>query len=361
MTQHGGVGDPFDDRLHGAFDERARRLLKTLIETYIDEGTPVASKRLANLPGINVSSATVRNIMADLEAKGLVMSPHTSAGKMPTQAGLRFFVDSLLSIEPLNETALTHFRNELNPDRSAKDLVETASRLLSHVTRMAGLVTVPRRDVTALRHVEFLALPGQRVLVIMVVNDREVQNRVIHMEREYTESELVQAANYINREFAGQALSAVRRALLDSLRNDKDRLDGLMQASLDVAGKAFAVEHDVIEPDFVMTGETNLIHLSADADMDTIRQLFETFARKRDVLHLLDRCLASTGVQLFIGAESGQQVFGDVSLVTASYQVEGRIAGVLGVLGPTRMAYQRVIPIVDVTAQLLGAALETGY
>ena len=342
----------------GGFDERARRLLKTLIETYIEEGSPVASKRLANLPGINVSSATVRNIMADLEAKGLVMSPHTSAGKMPTQAGLRFFVDSLLSFEPLDERQLNHFRTELNPDRSAKDLVETASRLLSHITHMAGLVTVPRREVASLRHVEFLGLPGHRVLVIMVVNDREVQNRVIHMERDYSETELVQAANFINREFAGQSLSVVRLALLDSMRNDKERLNGLMQASLDVAGRAFADEGAEVEPDFVLSGETNLIHLSHEADFEVIRQLFETFAKKRDVLHLLDRCLASSGVQLFIGAESGQQVFGDVSLVTASYQVEGRVAGVLGVLGPTRMAYQRIIPIVDVTAQLLGAALE---
>lgn len=357
MTQHGNAGEI----LIGGFDERARRLLKTLIETYIDEGSPIASRRLANLPGINVSSATVRNIMADLEAKGLVMSPHTSAGKMPTQAGLRFFVDSLLSIEPVDERALSHFRTELNPDLSAKDLIESASRLLSHVTHMAGLVTVPRREVTALRHVEFLALPGQRVLVVMVVNDREVQNRVIHMERDYSETELVQAANYINREFAGQALSAVRFAMLDSLRDDKNRLDGLMQASLDVAGKAFTEAGEAFEPDFVLTGETNLFGLSNEADFDVIRQLFETFARKRDVLHLLDRCLASGGVQLFIGAESGQQVFGDVSLVTASYQVEGRVAGVLGVLGPTRMAYQRVIPIVDVTAQLLGAALEAGH
>ncbi len=356
MSQTPGADDAFGDR----FDERARRLLKSLIEAYIDDGQPVASRRLATLPGINVSSATVRNIMADLEARGLVVSPHTSAGKVPTQAGLRFFVDSLLSVEPLDATAVALARQQLNPDRSPKELVESASRLLAHVTRMAGLVTLPRREVASLRHVEFLPLPGQRVLVILVVNEKDVQNRVIHTEREYTESELVQAANFINRGFAGQSLSRVRSGLLDSMQSDKDHIDHLMQAALDLAGKAFE-DDEPADNDFVMTGETNLIAHSAEGDMQAIRQLFETFQRKQDVLHLLDRCLTSPGVQLFIGAESGQQVFGEVSLVTASYQVDGRVAGVLGVIGPTRMAYQRVIPMVDLTAHLLGAALEPGH
>ncbi len=341
-------------------EDRAHRLLKSLVESYIDDGQPVASRRLASLPGINVSSATVRNIMADLESRGLVMSPHTSAGKVPTQAGLRLFVDSLLSVEPLTAESVAMFRNQLNPDRSPQELIESASRLLAHVTQMAGLVTLPRREVPSLRHVEFLPLPGQRVLVILVVNEKDVQNRVIHTERDYTESELVQAANYINREFAGQSLALVRSALLESLQLDKDHIDRMMQAALDLAGKAFGAE-DVPDNDFVMTGETNLIAFSAESDMAAIRQLFETFQRKRDVLHLLDRCLTSPGVQLFIGAESGQQVFGEISVVTAAYHIEGRVAGVLGVIGPTRMAYQRVIPLVDMTAHLLGSALNPAY
>ena len=341
-------------------EDRAHRLLKSLVESYIDDGQPVASRRLASLPGINVSSATVRNIMADLESRGLVMSPHTSAGKVPTQAGLRLFVDSLLSVEPLTAEAVAMFRNQLNPDRSPQELIESASRLLAHVTQLAGLVTLPRRELPSLRHVEFLPLPGQRVLVILVVNEKDVQNRVIHTERDYTESELVQAANYINREFAGQSLALVRAALLDSLQSDKDHLDRMMQAALDLAGKAFAADEPP-DNDFVMTGETNLIAFSAESDMAAIRQLFETFQRKRDVLHLLDRCLTSPGVQLFIGAESGQQVFGEISVVTAAYHIDGRVAGVLGVIGPTRMAYQRVIPLVDMTAHLLGSALNPAY
>ena len=202
-------------------EDRAHRLLKSLVESYIDDGQPVASRRLASLPGINVSSATVRNIMADLESRGLVMSPHTSAGKVPTQAGLRLFVDSLLSVEPLTAEAVAMFRNQLNPDRSPQELIEAASRLLAHVTQMAGLVTLPRREVPSLRHVEFLPLPGQRVLVILVVNEKDVQNRVIHTERDYAESELLQAANYINREFAGQPLALVRSALLESLQQSR--------------------------------------------------------------------------------------------------------------------------------------------
>lgn len=221
---------------------------------------------------------------------------------------------------------------------------------------MAGVVTLPRKEQIALRQVEFLPLTANRVLVILVINERDVQNRVIYTEREYSESELTQAANYINREFAGASLLSIRTALIESMQRDKAGVDQLMQLALDMAAKAFAVEGDAESEGYVVAGETNLLNTPNDAE--AIRKLFEAFSRKRDILHLLDRCLDSEGIQLFIGDESGYEVLGDYSVVTAPYRVNGRVAGVLGVIGPTRMAYQRVIPIVDVTARVLGAALD---
>ncbi len=342
-----------------SIDERAQRLLKMLVEHYLAQGTPIASKALASQRGMDVSSATVRSIMAELEARGLVASPHTSAGKIPTNLGLRFFVDSLLSVQPLGRGALQLLREELNPDYAPSRLVEQASNLLAEITRMAGVVTLPRTEQIQLRQVEFLPLTASRVLVILVVNEREVQNRVIHTDREYSESELVAAANYINREFAGTSLMSIREALLASMQKDKAEVDQLMQMALDMAAKAFGVQDTDAASEaahgYVVAGETNLI--STPSDSEAMRKLFDAFSRKRDILHLLDRCLDSAGIQLFIGDESGYEVLDDYSVVTAPYRVNGRVAGVLGVIGPTRMAYQKVIPIVDVTARLLGAAL----
>jgi len=336
--------------------ERAQRLLKMLVEHYLAQGTPVASKTLATQPGIDVSPATVRSIMAELEARGLVVSPHTSAGKIPTNLGLRFFVDTLLSVQPLNRNSEQMLREGLNPDLAPMRLVESASNLLAAISRMAGVVTLPRREQVSLRQIEFLPLTANRVLVILVINERDVQNRVIYTDREYTESELVQAANFINREFAGESLPHIRTSLLESMQRDKASVDRLMQLALDMAAKAFDVADSAESDGYVVAGETNLLHSPNDAE--AIRKLLDAFAQKRDILHLLDRCLHSEGIQLFIGDESGYEVLGDYSVVTAPYRVSGRVAGVLGVIGPTRMAYQTVIPIVDVTARVLGAALE---
>jgi len=328
--------------------------LKVLVEHYLNEGAPVPSKLLAEQPGVEVSSATVRNVMAELEALGLVKSPHTSAGKIPTSQGLRFFVDTLISVQPLDSEAMRQLEEELNPDLSSRELVKSASSLLSHITHMAGVVTLPRKDVVSLRQVEFLPLAGTRVLVILVLNEREVQNRVIHTEREYSQTELQQAANFLNQEFAGESLETIRTLLLESMAVDKNRLDTLMKMALDVAGKAF--EGDETHDDYVVSGERNL--LDTDVSTETLKSLFEAFSRKRDILHLLDNCLKTEGIQLFIGEESGYELFDDYSLVTAPYEMNGEVAGVLGVIGPTRMAYQRVIPLVDITSRLLSHAMQ---
>lgn len=339
----------------GGLDSRAHQLLKLVVEHYLGDGRPVASKALAEMPEIGVSSATIRNILADLEQLGLVRSPHTSAGKVPTVQGLRLFVDTMLSVEPLDNQRVRHVQERLDPDLSPKELVSNASELLSRLTQMTCVVTTPRREGVALKHVEFVKLTETRVLVVLVMQDREIQNRVIHTERSYSEVELVTAANFLNREFAGRPLEEIRGELLLSMRRDKDRMDQLMEAAINVATRAFEQDVTPAGRDIVVAGENRLLDVTGD--LGTVRALFETFSSKGVILHLLDRCLQSDGIQLFIGQETGYAQLDEVSLVTSRYEVNGRVAGVLGVIGPTRMAYKDVIPVVDVTARLLGAAL----
>ena len=335
--------------------ERAQQLLKLLVEQYIADGHPVASKALATLPGVEVSSATVRNVMGELETRGLVKSPHTSAGKVPTQMGLRFFVDSLLSVEPWEGDRVQELEAELNRDLAPQELITAASDLLSQITQMTCLITTPRRNQVTLRHVEFLQLDESRVLVILVLNDREVQNRVIHTDRSFSDIELTQAANFLNREFGGMSLIEIRQQIFESVQADKDRMDQLMQSALDMAAAAFQTDDGDEGQELVVSGEGRLLDFASDTN--TVKTLFDAISRKGRVLHLLDRCLETSGVQLFIGDESGYQPFDEMSLVTKPYEVNGQLAGVLGVIGPTRMDYKDVIPVVDVTARLLSAAM----
>ena len=341
----------------GEVDHRAQQLLKLLVEHYISDGTPVASKALAMLPQVQVSSATVRNVMGDLEAMGLVSSPHTSAGKVPTQLGLRFFVDTLLSVEPWQEDRVEQIENELNPNMSPSELLATASKMLSQFTQMMCLITTPRKNQVNLRQLEFMRLDEHRILVILVLDDREVQNRVIYVEEPFSDNELSQAAALINREFGGRPLMEVRHSVIGSMREDKEQMDALMQRALDVAAQAMPGS-DGDGQELLVSGERRLLDFSADTSV--VKSLFEAISKKGRVLTLLDQCLESTGVQLFIGKESGYRPLGDMSLVTSSYQVNGELAGVLGVIGPTRMDYKDVIPVVDVTAKVLSAAMRNG-
>ncbi len=336
--------------------EKAQYFLKALVETYIRDGQPVGSKTLSDHSALPVSPATVRNIMADLEERGFVASPHTSAGRVPTALGYRFFVDSLITVEPLASLDLENLSRHLDPDMSAQELVESASGMLSEITHMAGLVTLPRRDQTQLRHVEFLKLNDNRVLAILVLDDHEVQNRVIYTKDPYDEIALREAANFINQHFIGLSLNRIRGRLVNSMRDDQLNMNSLMETTLEVAEKTFSQED---ESDFVVKGQENLIGLAQDQALEDIRELFRAFSLKSDILHLLDRCINTEGVQLFIGTESGYQLLDECSLVTAPYQVDGEQLGVLGVIGPTRMAYDRVIPIVDATARVLSAAMDS--
>ncbi|HEY5718804.1 MAG TPA: heat-inducible transcriptional repressor HrcA [Gammaproteobacteria bacterium] len=338
--------------------DRARHLLRVLVEKYISDGQPVGSRTLSRESGLVLSAATIRNVMADLEELGLVVSPHTSAGRVPTAKGFRFFVDSLVALKPPDRLDVERMRQRLHGDPGSKEMVETASQVLSEMTRMAGLVMVPRRARFALRHVEFLPLSERRILAILVVNEREVQNRVIQTERQYSVGELQQAANYLNEHFCGRDILAIRDALVADLDEAQDSMNRLMLTTIDIARSAFRPAE--AGDDYVISGETRLMQLHELADIDKLRQLFEAFQRKRQLLGLLDRCLQADGLHIFIGEEAGEGVFGECSMVTSTYSVDGQVVGVLGVVGPTRMDYERVIPVVDVTAKLLGAALNSG-
>lgn len=337
-------------------NERAQRLLKTLVECYIREGQPVGSKTLVRETAMSVSPATVRNIMVELEERGYVISPHTSAGRVPTEQGYRLFVDSLVTFSPLEQRQLQQLSGALTAEKTTGELVDAASRLLSDFSRMTGVVAVPRRRFGTLRQVEFLPLAGNRVLVIFVLNQREVQNQIIDTSREYSEIELRQAANFINQHFAGHDIEGIRNRIVELMRADKERMDMLMQEALDMADKALKAQES--SPEFKLAGESNLIAgLSGEADMSRLRDIFEAFQHKRDILDLMDRCGAAPGVTVFIGSESGYDAFAGCSIITAPYGKGGDALGVLAVVGPTRMAYERVVPLVDITARLLGAAL----
>ena len=335
--------------------ERARVLLKTLVERHIRDGQPVGSKTLLMEAGLPVSAATIRNVMSDLEERGLLHSPHTSAGRVPTAMGYRLFVDSLLQVRPLEEEAIAVLRSELNPDKTSTELIQTASTLLSNITAQAGLVTIPRQEAGQLRQVEFLPLSGDRVLVILVINEREVQNRIIHTRRVFTEEELREAAAMVNQRFAGRPLDLVQGQILREMEEARNQIDSYLQAALDLANQA--LDREQSDEEYVVAGESRLLGNATAEEMVKLRELFDAFERKKDVLHLLERCSSADGVQIFIGEESGYEVFGDYSVITAPYSDGMHTLGVLGVIGPTRMAYERVIPIVDVTAKMLSSAL----
>jgi heat-inducible transcriptional repressor len=336
--------------------ERALHFLKALVERYIRDGQPVGSRTLAKDAGLDLSPATVRNVMADLEDMGLVVSPHTSAGRVPTVSGYRLFIDSLLTIKPLTEGEVEAMRQHFQHLGDAARLIESASQVLSGVTHMAGVVMLPRHERNAFRQIEFLPLSGERVLAILVTSEGEVHNRVIHIDRRYTPSELEQAANLLNQMFTGQDMREVRKRLLADLKSTHARMDEIMMRAVDMAQRV--LEAAERPDDCYIAGQTNLMEFTELCSMERLRQLFDAFTKKSEILHLLDRCIEADGVQIFIGEESGYQLPDDCSLVTAPYRIDDQVIGVLGVIGPTRMDYPRVIPIVDVTARLLGAALK---
>jgi heat-inducible transcriptional repressor len=339
-------------------DPRAADLLKLLVERYIQDGEPVGSRTLSRAAALGISPATIRNVMADLDQLGLVASPHTSAGRIPTTRGYRYFIDQLLSPEHLEEQERVQIAEELAPGyRAADDLVQAASQLLSQLSRMACVVTVPKRNLAVLRRIQFLPLSDNRVLVILVVNQHEVQNRVIHTSRPYGADELERCANAVNEHFAGRDLVSLRRAMLDEVADAQGRVNLILREAAAMAEAALrGDEHP--QGSYVLTGGSNLLGFQEMTDLGRLRGLFDALDRKRDLLGLFDQCLAADGVQIFIGEESGYRVLDECSVVSAPYTVNGKVAGVLGVIGPTRMAYNRIIPLVAETAKALSQGLK---
>jgi heat-inducible transcriptional repressor len=295
--------------------------------------------------------------MADLEDLGFVASPHTSAGRIPTDKGYRFFVDTLLQLKPLQQEEIEAIERRLGADSpTGRSLVQTVSQMLSSVTHMAGLVTLPNPHYIALSQIEFVGLSENRALAIMVMDNREVQNRVVQLDRYHSPEELRRAANYLNEAFSGRSLPDVRTLLVRQLQETRQHMNQLMLDAIQVAQKVFDSKTD--EPvEYVIAGETNLMGFAELSNVDRLRRLFEAFNEKHDILRLLDSCLRADGIQIFIGQESGYRILDDISVVTAPYLLDNKVVGVLGIIGPTRMAYERVIPLVDVTAKLLGSAL----
>ena len=335
-------------------DGRARHLLRALVAQYIRDGLPVGSQVLARSAGLDVSPATIRNVMADLEELGLIAAPHTSAGRVPTAQGYRVFVDSLVELKPLDERDVERLRAELAPATGTQALLASASTLLSGLTHFVGLVTVPRREEFAFRHIDFVPLDGRRLLVILVFTDNEVQNRVIEVGRAYTASELEQIANYLNAHYTGLPLAAIRERLVAEMAQARSDMDRLMAAAIDVAGAA--LREDTRE-DMLVSGQSNLLGMQDLSDVERLRGLFDAFQRKQELLRLLDRCIHADGVRRFIGEESGLGPLGNCSVIAAPYAVNGRVLGALGVIGPTRMAYERVIPMVQAAARAVSGAL----
>jgi len=333
--------------------ERAQSLLKILVERYIADGQPVGSRVLSRASSLELSPATIRNVMADLEEMGFVASPHTSAGRVPTPKGYRFFVDTLLTVQPLQEVERQQLTESLMPDDPHR-VVAAASQMLSDLTHFAGIVVAPRHRGAVLRHVEFFGLTERRVLLIIVSSDGEVQNRVLITDRAHSPSQLQEAANYINQNYAGLEFDQIRKKVRAELLDLHRDISALMQAAIAMGGDAVRPPAEGV----VISGGRNLLGIEAGpGDMQRLRRLFDLFETKTQLLDLLEQSERAEGVKIFIGGESTRVPLDEWSLVTAPYEVDGQVVGTVGVIGPTRMAYERVIPIVDVTAKLVSSAL----
>ena len=335
-------------------DERSRILLKTLIERYIADGQPIGSRALSKQSGLELSPATIRNVMSDLEEAGFISSPHTSAGRIPTSRGYRLFVDNLLTVQPMHKAQLLELKEHLQPDQPQR-LISAASNLLSQLTHFAGVVVAPRREAVRIRQIEFVSLSDTRILLIIVTTRGDVQNRILLTQRKYSPSELVTAANYLNQQYAGLDFDDIRGRLKAELKQLHSDMSELMTAAVDVGSKA--VEES---SQYILSGETNLLDVEdLSSNMVRLRELFKLFDQKTGLLQLLDVSNRAEGVQIFIGGESGLAPLDECSVITAPYEVDGQVVGSLGVIGPTRMAYERAIPIVGITARLLSSALSS--
>ncbi|GIX23048.1 MULTISPECIES: heat-inducible transcriptional repressor HrcA [Caldimonas] len=337
-------------------DDRAKTLLKTLVERYIADGQPVGSRTLSKASGLELSPATIRNVMADLEDMGLIASPHTSAGRVPTARGYRLFVDTMLTARPLDlnqpPPEVASVRDQLQPDQPQR-VIATAAQLLSNLSHFVGVITAPRKP-SVFHHIEFLRLSERRVLVILVAPDGDVQNRVLFTDHNYTQAQLVEATNYVNTHFAGLTLEEVRNRLQTEVEALRSEIASLMQAAVQAGSEAMASSQEQV----VVSGERNLLTVQDfSSDLESLRKLFDLFEQKTQLMRLLDVSSRAEGVRIYIGGESQVVPYEELSVVSAPYEVDGQVVGTLGVIGPTRMAYDRMIQIVDITSRLVSNAL----
>lgn len=334
-------------------DKRAQILLKTLVEHYISAGQPIGSRTLLQHSGLDVSPATIRNVMSDLEQLGFIASPHTSSGRIPTKKGYRLFVDSLMTVQPLDNQSVAQLKTGLSSPNQ-QELISSAADMLSQLTQFAGLVMTPKRVRNVLKHMEFLHLSEKKILVILVTEDGQVQNRILMAEKTFSASELIAASNYVNSHCQGLTLDELQHKLKQELQQMQADINRLMSAALDAAGQPEQSAKETV----VISGERNLLQVDElSTNVTSLRKLFEIFERRTALMQLLDHSHRADGIQIFIGGESGYLPLDECSLITAPYEADGQVVGTLGVIGPTRMAYERIIPIVDITAKLLSNAL----
>ena len=338
-------------------NERAQYLLKTLINCYVNEGVPVGSKTLAETAGLNISTATIRNVMANLDSMGLVSAPHTSAGRVPTNMGFRMYVDSMLEFSPIESAIKDRIKSELDVDQDKDSLINIANNLLTDITQMAGIITLPKTGQLNLRRIEFLPLPDKKILAILVVNERDVQNRIVHVEKDYTQDELVKISNYLNQHFMGEDIFKIRNRLMKELQSARTQVDEMMAAAVSLADQALQPESE--SETYRLQGQANLIRFDEADNANQLQQLFQVFQSKRDMLGLVDRCIQADDMQVFIGSEAGIEGVDDFTVISAPYGSKDNTLGMLGVIGPTRMEYSKVISTVDITARLLSLALGT--
>ena len=336
-------------------NDRAQLLLKTLVERYISDGQPLGSRALLQYSGLEVSPATIRNVMSDLEELGLIRSPHTSAGRIPTALAYRLFIDTMLVTQPLEQERLQHMEHQLQPDNPSR-LIAQASNLLSELTHYTGVVATAKRSAITVRQIEFLRLGEKRVLLIIVMPDGEVENRVLSLERDYTQAQLTEAGNFLNQHYIGCSFSQIRDRLRGELQQLHQDMSALMAAALAAGDAAEAKQSD----DYVISGEHNLLHVAElSTDMNQLRGLFNLFEQKTELLQLLEAGRRGHGIRIFVGSESGLASLEGCSVITVPYAADGQVVGTLAVIGPKRMNYERIVPIVDITARLLGNALST--
>ncbi len=328
-------------------DDRAKLLLKALVERYIADGQPVGSRTLSRASGLELSPATIRNVMSDLEELGLIASPHTSAGRIPTTRGYRLFVDTMLT------TQREHLPPQILAAEQPQKVISNAALLLSNLSQFVGVVIAPRRT-SVFRHIEFLRLSEKRYLVIIVSPDGDVQNRVIFTESDYSQTQLLEAANFLNANYAGMAIEQVRERLKTEVDQLRGEIANLMQTAVQVSSEVLNQEQDEV----VIAGERNLLSVSDfSTDMGQLRRAFDLFEQKTQLMRLLDTSSKAEGVRIYIGGESHVVPIEDLSVVSAPYEVDGRVVGTLAVIGPTRMHYDRMIQIVDITSKLVSNAL----